>query len=216
MSKIELYSYFASSCTFRLRIMLNHKGVEYNMKYVNLKAKEHFSEDFSKVNSMNQVPSIRLDGITISQSMAIAEYLEETRPTEPPMLPKEPKIRAIVQEIAEIINSGTQPNQNLGLINRIEELGGVDAKMAWIEKALFRGLKAAEVLVEKYGGKYAVGDDLTIADAFLYPQLYSAAVRFGLDVEKNCPVLYRLYKTLSEHPAVIAASPGQQKDSPDA
>jgi len=82
-----------------------------------------------------------------------------------------------VREIAEIINSGTQPNQNLGLINRIEELGGVDAKMAWIEKALFRGLKAAEALVEKYGGKYAVGDDLTIADAFLYPQVCTSFPR---------------------------------------
>lgn len=76
-----------------------------------------------------------------------------------------------MREVVQIINSGCQPYQNLGLLKRIEELGGKPAALQWVTEALTRGLGAAEVLVAKYHGTYAVGDSPTMADAFLFPQV---------------------------------------------
>uniref|UniRef100_A0A8I3W1R7 maleylacetoacetate isomerase n=1 Tax=Callithrix jacchus TaxID=9483 RepID=A0A8I3W1R7_CALJA len=110
--KPVLYSYFRSSCSWRVRIALALKGIDFEMVPVNLikDGGQQFSKDFQALNPMKQVPTLKIDGITIHQSLAIIEYLEETRPT-PRLLPQDPKKRASVRMISDLIASGIQPLQ---------------------------------------------------------------------------------------------------------
>mmetsp|Transcript_216 Transcript_216/g.683 ORF Transcript_216/g.683 Transcript_216/m.683 type:complete len:116 (+) Transcript_216:526-873(+) len=114
----------------------------------------------------------------------------------------------------EIINAGTQPLQNLALLRELERLGGAEAKIQWVQTALCRGLKAAELLVSKHGGKYAVGDRITLADAFLIPQIEAAESRFDIDVTQKFPSLHRIRCAVKEEPAFVAARPENQPDAP--
>ncbi|OWK09910.1 hypothetical protein Celaphus_00005954 [Cervus elaphus hippelaphus] len=112
-SKPILYSYFRSSCSWRVRIALALKNIDYETVAVNLikDGGQQFSEEFQALNPMKQVPALKIDGITISQSLAIIEYLEETRPT-PRLLPRDPKKRAQVRMVSDLIASGIQPLQS--------------------------------------------------------------------------------------------------------
>ncbi|XP_027630973.1 maleylacetoacetate isomerase isoform X5 [Tupaia chinensis] len=107
-----LYSYFRSSCSWRVRIALALKGIDYETMPINLvqDGGQQFSKEFQALNPMKQVPALKIDGITIGQSLAIIEYLEETRPT-PPLLPQDPKQRASVRMISDLIAGGIQPLQ---------------------------------------------------------------------------------------------------------
>lgn len=107
-----LYSYFRSSCSWRVRIALALKGIDYEIVPINLikDGGQQFTEEFQTLNPMKQVPALKIDGITIVQSLAIMEYLEETRPI-PRLLPQDPQKRAIVRMISDLIASGIQPLQ---------------------------------------------------------------------------------------------------------
>ncbi|KAJ7395746.1 Maleylacetoacetate isomerase [Pitangus sulphuratus] len=111
-AKPILYSYFRSSCSWRVRIALALKGISYDLVPVNLvkDGGQQFSAEFKALNPMQQVPALKIDGITLSQSLAIIHYLEETRPN-PRLLPQDPKKRAQVRMIADHIASGIQPLQ---------------------------------------------------------------------------------------------------------
>lgn len=112
-AKPILYSYFRSSCSWRVRIALALKGISYDLVPVNLikDGGQQFSAEFKALNPMQQVPALKIDGITISQSLAIINYLEETCPN-PRLLPQDPKKRAQVRMIADHIASGIQPLQD--------------------------------------------------------------------------------------------------------
>ncbi|XP_017938230.1 maleylacetoacetate isomerase isoform X3 [Manacus vitellinus] len=112
-AKPILYSYFRSSCSWRVRIALALKGISYDLVPVNLvkDGGQQFSAEFEALNPMKQVPALKIDGITLSQSLAIIHYLEETRPN-PRLLPQDPKKRAQVRMIADHIVSGIQPLQH--------------------------------------------------------------------------------------------------------
>nr|KAF6500283.1 glutathione S-transferase zeta 1 [Molossus molossus] len=107
-----LYSYFRSSCSWRVRIALALKSIDYETVPVNLikDGGQQFSKEFLALNPMKQVPALKIDGITIGQSLAIIEYLEETRPT-PRLLPPDPKKKVLVRMISDLIASGIQPVQ---------------------------------------------------------------------------------------------------------
>ncbi|XP_027408324.1 maleylacetoacetate isomerase isoform X3 [Bos indicus x Bos taurus] len=111
-SKPILYSYFRSSCSWRVRIALALKNIDYETVAINLTKDggQQFSGEFQALNPMKQVPALKIDGITIGQSLAIIEYLEETRPT-PRLLPRDPKKRAQVRMVSDLIASGIQPLQ---------------------------------------------------------------------------------------------------------
>ncbi|XP_018431174.1 PREDICTED: maleylacetoacetate isomerase [Nanorana parkeri] len=111
-----LFGYFRSSCTWRVRIALALKGIEYDQQPVNLikDGGQQLTDDYKRVNPMLQVPALRIDGVTLSQSLAIIEYLEETRPS-PALLPRDPVQRARCRIISDHITSGIQPLQNLSL-----------------------------------------------------------------------------------------------------
>lgn len=117
---------------------------------------------------MLQVPALRIDGVTLSQSLAIIEYLEETRPS-PALLPRDPVQRARCRMISDHITSGIQPLQNLAVLKKVG-----DGSQEWAQHFITRGFQALEQLLQDTAGRYCVGDEVTMADLCLVPQVANA------------------------------------------
>src|SRR6476659_7526055 len=116
---MRLHSYWRSSASWRARIALHYKGLPFEYVPVHLVQREQYAEGYQRLNPMEQVPTLELDdGRRLTQSLAIIEYLEETHPT-PPLLPRDPFLRARVRQLAEVVNSGIQPLQNTSTQKRI-------------------------------------------------------------------------------------------------
>ncbi|XP_075386738.1 maleylacetoacetate isomerase isoform X2 [Tenrec ecaudatus] len=207
--KPVLYSYFRSSCSWRVRIALALKGIDYETVPINLvkDGGQQFSEEFQALNPMKQVPAMKIDGITISQSLAIIEYLEETRPT-PRLLPQDPKKRATVRMISELIASGIQPLQNLSLLKQV----GQENQLAWAQKAISSGFNALEKTLRSTSGKFCVGDEVSMADLCLVPQVANAE-RYKVDLTPY-PTIGRINKTLLAMEAFHVTHPCRQPDTP--
>ena len=208
-----LYSYWRSSSAWRVRIALAYKSVDCAIVAVNLApgGGEQHRPDFLARNPMAQVPVLEIETpngpALITQSMAILEYLEETHPA-PPLLPREPLLRARARQLAEVVNSGIQPLQNLKLQQDLRTHGLDPAPV--VKQFIDRGLLALEELARTAPGRYLVGDDVTFADILLIPQLYNAR-RFALDVEAY-PTLRRVERACESLPAFTAAHPNAQGD----
>ncbi|XP_064514920.1 maleylacetoacetate isomerase isoform X2 [Pseudopipra pipra] len=203
-----LYSYFRSSCSWRVRIALALKGISYDLVPVNLvkDGGQQFSAEFKALNPMKQVPTLKIDGITLSQSLAIIHYLEETRPN-PRLLPQDPKKRAQVRMIADHIASGIQPLQNLGLLKLIGE-----RKTEWAQNHIASGFQAVEQILQHTAGRYCVGDEVSMADLCLVPQVANAE-RFEVDMGPY-PTITRINKALLELEAFKVSHPCRQPDTP--
>lgn len=182
---MKLYGYWRSSSSWRVRIGLAIKGVDYEYVPVHLvrDGGEQHREDFVEKSPLGQIPVLEWEeeGTTfeVTQSLAILEYLEERYP-EPSLLPGGPEQRARIRQLAEIINSGTQPLQNLSVIKKLRDELGVDPK-PWCGEFIEKGLRAYEALVEERA-TFSIGEVPTLADLCLVPQLYNAR-RFGVDLE---------------------------------
>jgi maleylpyruvate isomerase len=213
---MKLYSYWRSSCAWRVRIVLNSKGLEYDYAAVNIApdVNQQASATYAQVNPMQQVPALEWQegGKThrLTQSNAIVEYLEQRYP-DPPLLPSDALQRARVRELMEIVNSGIQPLQNTSIQARIRALGGQDAVQGFLDNVIGKGLRAFSSHVKQNPGRYAFGDTPTLADAYLVPQLY-AARRFGMNVAEY-PRLLEIEAALSELPAFAGARPERQPDA---
>ncbi len=185
---MKLYSYWRSSCAYRVRIVLNLKGLSYEYIPVNIApaASEQSSESYATINPMRQVPTLEWEEagtiVRLTQSVAISEYVEE-HVSEPPLLPKAPLVRARVRECVEIVNSGTQPLQNTGVLNEMRRFEGDAGAQRWAARVIGQGLTALEFRARLHAGKFLVGDTVSLADVFLIPQLYNAR-RAGLDVTR--------------------------------
>ncbi|CAG2173267.1 unnamed protein product, partial [Oppiella nova] len=140
--KPVLYNYYRSSCSWRVRTALALKGIEYVNKPINLVSSEQFSPEFRSLNPCLQVPALAIDDSTILvESMAIIEYIDEAyKSTGPPLLPKDPVLRAKARAIAEAIVSGIQPLQNLIVLKKIDEIKAKDKIGLVGGVALFEGL----------------------------------------------------------------------------
>lgn len=209
MGKPILYSYFRSSCSWRVRIALVLKKIEYEYRAVDLLKEsggEHFSEDFKKLNPRHEVPVFVDRGNVLTHSVPIIEYLEETRPT-PPLLPSDPAQRAKVRGIAESIVSGIQPLQNLSVLLRVG-----DDKLEWGKYWIERGFTALEEQLKDTSGTCCFGDSVTLADLCLVPQILNAN-RFGVDVA-NYPILSRINEFLCNQHAFQISHPFKQPDCP--
>ncbi|XP_063589424.1 probable maleylacetoacetate isomerase 2 isoform X2 [Penaeus indicus] len=202
-----LYSYFRSSCSWRVRIALAHKGVDYEYRAINLLKQEQVSDEYKKLNPLGQVPALIVNENTLTQSISILEYLEEAFPQKP-LLPKDLLKRAKVREVCEIIGSGIQPLQNLAVLQKIGE-----TKMEWGHFYIQNGFVALEQVLANSAGKYCVGDEVTIADCCLVPQVYNAN-RFKVDMAAF-PVISRVHDALMSLDAFKAAHPSQQPDCPE-
>jgi maleylpyruvate isomerase len=212
---MKLYGYWRSSSSWRVRIALAFKGLDYEYAAIHLVDQggiQHTDEHRAR-NPMEQVPVLEVetpDGQRpLGQSMAILEFLEEEHP-EPALLPEDRFLRARTRQLAEIVNSGIQPLQNLSLLQRLGRSFEVDAR-AWCAPFIADGLRAFEELAEETAGDFSVGDRPSFADICLVPQMYNAR-RFEvdmsqmgllLDIERRCLALE----------AFEAAHPDQQPDA---
>jgi maleylpyruvate isomerase len=205
---MKLYAYWRSSASWRARIALGLKGVAFEYVPVNLAEREQRQETYRSVNAIGQVPTLVLDdGRHIAQSLAIIEYLEETIP-QPPLLPRDPYLRAMTRQLAEIVNSGIQPLQNTSPLAAIEALGG--SREEWAQRWITEGLDALARTAAPHMGQFLVGDTVTMADVCLVPQLYNAR-RFKLDAAR-WPSLTRVEEACMRLDAFVAAHPDRQPD----
>ncbi|KAJ0181052.1 hypothetical protein K1T71_003137 [Dendrolimus kikuchii] len=189
-----LYAYWLSSCSWRVRAALHAKKILFEERSVDIvQDKKQLSEQYRTINPAQKVPTLIIDGVTLVESLAIIEYLEETHP-EPSLLPNDALQRARTREICQTVVAGIQPLQNYGLKSHFptEEQFIVFTKY-WSE----RGLQTLENLLEKSAGRYSVGDQITVADICVVPQLYNAVTRYKIDISKY-PTVSRIYNTLLE------------------
>ncbi len=211
--KLVLHNYWRSSASHRVRIGLGLKNLPYEYVVVNILTKEQHADAYRARNPMAQVPTLEItedDGTVhaLTQSLPILEYLDERFPA-PAILPKDPYLRARCRALAEIVNAGIQPLQNLSTTKQVVAFGG-DATV-WPKKFIADGLAAFERSATEVAGKFCVGDAPSIADCCLVPQLASAR-RFGVD-----PAPYELLVAIEQRcmelPAFAKAAPDQQPDA---
>lgn len=209
-----LRSYWRSSCSWRVRIALNLKALEYRVHPVHLVANggEQHADEHRELNPMRELPVLVVDGVPLSQSVAIIEYLDEQYP-DPPLFPREPLARAHVRQMVEVVNSGTQPVQNLRVMQKLGRDFDLDrpVQVQWSRDWIQFGLGALERVVQQHGNGYCFGDEVTAADLCLVPQMYNAR-RFGVDLTQ-LPGLVAVDERLADHPAFMAAHPDQQPDA---
>ncbi|KZL12848.1 maleylacetoacetate isomerase [Pseudovibrio sp. Ad26] len=182
MSNIRLYDYWRSSASYRVRIALNLKGLSYDMVTVNLLKGEQKADENLSRNPQGFVPSLDLDGDMLIQSLAIIEYLDELHPA-PALMPSSARERARVRALSHAIAMDIHPVCNLGVVQRIVELAGGDdqVKVDWMREFIAKGLDAFEqMLADGQSGTFCHGDQVTLADICLVPQVYNAD-RWGVD-----------------------------------
>uniref|UniRef100_A0A8D0T4V6 maleylacetoacetate isomerase n=1 Tax=Sus scrofa TaxID=9823 RepID=A0A8D0T4V6_PIG len=185
------------------------KNIDYEIVAINLikDGGQQFSKEFQALNPMKQVPALKIDGITLSQSLAIIEYLEETRPT-PRLLPQDPKKRAQVRMISDLLASGIQPLQNLSVLNQV----GKENQLTWAQRVIAPGFNALEQILQSTAGKYCMGDEVSMADLCLVPQVANAE-RYKVDLSPY-PTISRINKSLLALEAFQVSHPSRQPDTP--
>jgi len=214
-TKPILYSYWRSSCSWRVRIALNALGVETAYKAVHLVKNngEQHAEEYQAKNSMREVPTLFIDGRHLTQSLSIIEYLNETRNGK--LLPSDPGQRQKVRAVSDLIAQGIQSVQNLRVLQRAMSLVPEDQKTAtkisWGKYWIDRGFTALEQLLKDTSGEFCVGDTLSMADLCLVPQVYNAN-RFKVDMSKF-PIISRINAKLNTLDVVKRAHPDAQPDA---
>ena len=199
LKKPILFTFPMSSCSWRIRTILNLKKIEYSPLFINLLTTENEKTEFQNINPSKFIPALFIEDQIITESMAIAEFLEEKFPQKKNLLNKNLILKTKIRTICELINAGTQPFQNLRTLKEIDSIykGG---KLAWANKFNFLGLKAVEKVIGESKGLFCVGDEITLADCFLLPQYRGAVKRFGIKAEDfpNIEGVYRNLKDLEE------------------
>ncbi|HEX7454392.1 MAG TPA: maleylacetoacetate isomerase [Polyangiaceae bacterium] len=212
---MKLHTYWRSSSAYRVRIALGVKGLQYEPSFVHLvrAGGDQHQAGFRSKNPLGQIPVLELDDagspVFLTQSLAIIEYLEERFPS-PPLLPRDLLARARVRELAELINSGIQPFQNLSTTAFLAEAAPELDKACWYERFVGQGLSILESRAVQISGRYLVGDQVSIADVLLVPQLY-AARRIGVNAD-SLPTLTRIEAECLKLEGFATAHPDRQAD----
>ena len=210
MTKVVLHGYWRSGTSYRTRIGLALKGVAYRQVGHDLRLGEQRSPAYLAMNPQGLVPALETDeGVVLTQSPAILEWLDETYP-EPPLLPAEPADRAIVRAMAATIACDIHPLNNLRVLGAVRALDP-DAVSGWTTRWIAHGFAALEVQIASHGRGFAFGDTPTLADCHLVPQVYSAK-RFAVDLSPY-PRLAAAAEHARAHPAFQAAHPDRQPDA---
>ncbi|MDH0864352.1 maleylacetoacetate isomerase [Mitsuaria sp. GD03876] len=174
---MQLYNYFRSSASFRVRIALALKGIDFDYRSVHLAKNEQFNESYAAVSASRLVPLLKDEDAVVTQSMAIIEYLDETHP-EPPLLPGDALCRAYVRAIAQDIACEIHPLNNLRVLRYLVKDLGVseDDKTRWYRHWVESGLAIVEQRLAHEGraGRFCFGDTPTMADCVLVPQVFNA------------------------------------------
>lgn len=211
---IVLHNYWRSSASYRVRIGLELKQLAYDYVGVNIVQGEQFADAYRAKNPIAQVPTLEIvedDGrrIALTQSLPILEYLDERWP-DPPIMPRDPYLRAKTRTLAEIINAGIQPMQNLETAKRVKALGGEEA--AWVRPFILDGLAAFAQAAAETAGAFCVGDSPTIADCCLVPQMV-AVRRFKIELDTRFEQLLAIEARCLALPAFARALPDRQPDA---
>ena len=207
---IRLYSYWRSSAAYRVRIALNLKGLDYEIVPVSLApgVSEHRGEAYRAKNPQMLVPFLEDGELGIAQSMAILEYLEEAYPGRH-LLPQAEPARSQVRAFCNMIACDIHPLNNLRVMNYIKKEFDADPTGDWYSHWIHEGFRAAEVMASD--GPYVFGENTTLADAFLVPQVYNAR-RFKVPLD-DFPKLVAATNACNELTAFRDAAPEAQSDA---
>jgi maleylacetoacetate isomerase len=208
MSEPVLYDYWRSSAAYRVRIALNLKQIAYRAVSIDLRTGAQGEVEFVRINPQGLIPALHIDGQLLTQSLAIIDYLDATRPG-PRLLPVEPLARSRVLAQALVIAADTHPIQNLRVMNRLKSQFGADdeATFAWNRHWIDLGFEALEAAAPDEG--LFGGESPNLVDLVLVPQMANAR-RFKLDL-RRFERLVRIDAALRELPAFIAAAPENVK-----
>ncbi len=202
---VLLHDYWRSTASWRVRIALHLKGIAFTSAKVDLVAGDQRRPAHLARNPQGLVPVLDIDGLRLTQSLAIIGYLDDTRP-EPPLLPADPAGRARVRAIAHAIAMDIHPVCNLGVAAHVVALtdGGDAVRKGWMQHFIRKGLVAVETLLDHPAtGTCCHGDSVTLADLCLVPQLYNAA-RWQADIS-DLPRIAAIATHLHDLPAFAAA-----------
>ena len=212
---MKLYTYFRSSAAFRVRIALNLKGLEYEPQFVSLPKGAHRQPEYAKLNPQALVPTLIMDdGFRLAQSLAIIEYLEETRPAFP-LLPKDAKGRARVRSLSDLIACEVHPLNNLRTLQYLRRALGQNEEQinTWYRHWIADGLAKleAELAGDAVKGKFCHGDTPGMADCCLVPQIFNAR-RYACDLAPYSSVM-RVFDACMKIEAFDRAQPSKQPDA---
>jgi len=208
---IVLYSYFRSSAAYRVRIALNLKNLDYQIRSVNLikDGGEQHKPEYLKLNPQGLVPTLIIENTVLTQSLAMIEYLDEVYP-KPPLLPDKAQERAYVRGIAQLIACEIHPLNNLRVLNYLKTRDSGDGQRGWYHHWVQKGFEALEQSLKENdcNGYLCYGDAPGLADAFLVPQVYNAK-RFECSLA-SFPLISGIYDYCMTQQAFIDASPEKQ------
>lgn len=202
-----LFDYWRSSASYRVRIALNLLDVPHDSVAIDLLAGAHRAPAHLARNPQGLVPALAIDGLVLTQSLAIIEYLNETRPGST-LLPADPVGRQRVRALAHAIAMDIHPVCNMSVVREVmaRAEGGEETRVAWMRQFIGPGLAAFERMLAAPGtGRFCHGDAPTLADLCLVPQVYNA-VRWGVDLA-GCPRVLTITAACDALPAFAAAHP---------
>jgi maleylacetoacetate isomerase len=214
---LKLYGYWRSSATYRVRIALNLKKLDYEYIPVHLvkNGGEQCGDEYQRLNPAMLVPSFVDEDrdLTLNQSLAIIEYLDEMYPDECKLLPEHKSDKARIRMVAQDVACDIQPVSNLRILNALKkDFNSNDEQVkSWCQTWIKKGFTAIEKRLQTRAGKYAFGYSVTLADVCLVPQVYNA-IRFGVDMN-DYPLISKIYDNCQLLDAFIQASPENQVDA---
>ncbi|MDT0593871.1 maleylacetoacetate isomerase [Glaciecola petra] len=214
---IQLYGYWRSSASYRVRIALNLKHIDYEYVPIHLvkDGGQQKSANYQLLNPAMLVPTLvdQDKDITLNQSLAIIEYLDEVYPGEQTLLPKHKLDRARVRMLAHDIACDIQPLANLRVLHKLrDELKAENEQVNyWAKSFIESGFNALEKRLATRSGKYCFGYELSLADVCLVPQVYNA-LRFGVKMD-HYPILKKISENCQKLPAFVEAAPENQIDA---
>lgn len=211
---MQLYGYFRSSASYRVRVALALKGLDYDLQPVHLRRGEQHAPDYVARNPQGLVPALVHDGAMLTQSLAIVEYLDERFP-EPALLPGAPADRAWVRALAQVVACDIHPINNLRVLQYLEKDLGLDAnaQAAWARRWIEDGFAAMEAMLKSdpRTGEHCFGDGPTLADVCLVPQIFNSQ-RFAVDMGQY-PTLARIHENCMRLSAFKDQAPERQPDA---
>lgn len=210
---MQLYSFFNSSTSYRVRIALALKGLPYDYVPVNIRTGANRDADYiATVNPSACVPAVIDGDMRLGQSLAIIDWLDQIQPT-PLLIPRDGKARARVLEISHLISCDIHPVNNLRILKYLQDelSASAEQKSAWYQHWIAQGMESVELLLrDSASGEWCIGDAPTLADCCLIPQMANAE-RMGCDLSAYSRSL-EIYRKAQQHPAFLSARPSVQPD----